>query len=278
MATGYSFNGKSFNGHGKTALITGASMGIGRELAVVFAEHGYDLVVVARSVGKLEELKADLEDGYGINVTVIGMDLAKASAPAKLFKQVQDAGLHIDCLVNNAGFGSFKPFASTARSKITDMVQLNVATLTELTHLFVQPMIKKGAGRVLNVASVAGFNPVSGAAVYGASKAFVLSFSEALSEELADNGIIVTALCPGLTDSEFDIGANGEKPKDIPMASLFLLSARQVAEEGFEAVHTGEAVKVNGPLYQMGVEWMRLTPRSMARKMGNMFTRQMSGF
>ena len=178
------------HGYGKTALITGASSGIGRELALVFAEHGYDLIVVARRKDKLEALATEIYDAYGAQVTVIPKDLSKPTAPKQLFKAVQDAGLYVDVLVNNAGFGSVKPFTDDAQTRLAEMVQVNVGALTALTRLFTQAMIDQGpdthetiengdGGKVLNVASVAAFAPTPGMALYGATKAFVLSLTEA---------------------------------------------------------------------------------------------------
>ncbi len=250
-------------------------MGIGRELSLVFAENGYDLVVVARSKDKLEALATELYDEFGTTVTVFGQDLSTKTAPAKLFKALQDQGLHIDVLVNNAGFGSFKPFADTARGRITDMVQVNVAALTELLHLFAEPMIAKGEGRIMNVASVASFNATPGAAVYGATKAYVLSLTEALSEEFREHGVTLTALCPGLTETEFSKNATGKKGENGSVPDFMKLDAKQVAKEGFDALHSGEVVKVNGIAYQLGVEWMRYTPRSMVRAMSGMFSKQL---
>ncbi|MFN3233129.1 MAG: SDR family NAD(P)-dependent oxidoreductase [Alphaproteobacteria bacterium] len=263
------------HGYGKTALITGASMGIGRELSFVFAENGYDLIVVARSEDKLNTLANELYDEFGTTVTVIGQDLSKTTAPQKLFKAVNDAGLHVDVLVNNAGFGAFKPFVETAKTRISDMVQVNVAALTELIYLFAQPMKDKGEGKIMNVASVAAFNPTPGAALYGATKAFVLSLTEALSEEMREDGITLTALCPGLTETEFSKNATGKKAENGSVPDFMKLNAKQVAKEGFDALHAGEVVRVNGIAYQLGVEWMRYTPRAMVRAMSGMFSKQL---
>ena len=266
-------------GYGKTALVTGASTGIGKELAVVFAENGYDVVLVARTKTKLDKLAKQLSDEFGSNTTVIAKDLTKVKAPGDLFAETQAAGLHIDVLVNNAGFGSFKPFAETDRARVSDMVRLNVGALTELSHLYSQPMIEKGEGRILNVASVAAFSPTPGAAVYGATKAFVLSLTEALSEELRPHGVNVTALCPGLTETEFSKNATGKTPEEEAVPAFLKLSAREVAEEGFEALHNGEVIKVNGWAYQLGVEWMKYTPRFLNRAMGGVFSKQLeNGF
>jgi short-subunit dehydrogenase len=263
------------HGYGKTALVTGASSGIGRELATVFAEHGYNLVVVARDVARLESLAEALYDAHGTTVTVLPKDLAKPNAARQVFAAVRNAGLHIDVLVNNAGFGAFKPFADTPLARVGGMVAVNVTALTELSHLFAAPMIERGEGRILNVASVASFSPTPGAAVYGATKAFVLSLSEALSEELRPHGITVTALCPGLTETEFSRNATGKAGGNSAIPDFWKLDARQVAKEGFDALHAGEAVRVNGLAYQLGVEWLRYTPRAVARTLGGLFGKQL---
>ncbi len=263
------------HGYGKTALITGASSGIGRELACVFAEHGYNLVVVARNACALQTLAEELYDAYGTTATVLPKDLAKASAPQQIFKALQADGIHIDVLVNNAGFGAFRNFADTPLSRVTGMIAVNVAALTELCHLFAGPMIEQREGRILNVASVASFNPTPNAAVYGATKAFVLSLSEALSEELKPHGVTVTALCPGLTETGFSKAATGKTGANPAVPDFMKLDAKQVAREGFDALHAGEVVKINGIAYQLGVEWLRYTPRFVARTVGGMFGKQL---
>jgi short-subunit dehydrogenase len=263
------------HGYGKTALVTGASSGIGRELAMVFAEHGYNLVVVARGADALQSLAETLYDAYGTTVTVLPKDLSKPAAPQQIFKAVQDAGIHIDVLINNAGFGAFKNFAETPLARVMGMVQVNVAALTALSYLFAGPMIEAGEGRILNVASVAAFNPTPNAAVYGATKAFVLSLSEALSEELKPHGVTVTALCPGLTETGFSKAATGKTGANPAVPDFMKLDARQVAQEGFDALHAGEVIKINGIAYQLGVEWLRYTPRFVARTVGGMFGKQL---
>ena len=270
------------HGYGKTALITGASTGIGRELSLIFAEHGYDLVVVARSKDRLDALATEIYDAYGAQVTVMAKDLSKPAAPKQLFKAVQDAGLRIHVLVNNAGFGSVKPFAEDAQTRLSDMVQVNVGALTQLTRLFTAAMIKNGpddkgdGGKVLNVASVAAFTPTPGMALYGATKAFVLSLTEALSEELREHSITVTALCPGLTETEFSKTATGKTGANGTVPDFMKLDATTVAREGFDALHAGEVVRINGLAYQLGVEWARLTPRAVVRTMSGLFRNQLN--
>ena len=267
------------HGYGKTALVTGASSGIGRELARVLAEHGYNLVVVARGVDALQTLAEELYDAYGTTVTVLPKDLSKAAAPQQIFKALQADGIHVDVLINNAGFGAFRNFTDTPLSRVTAMIAVNVAALAELCHLFAGPMIERGGGRILNVASVASFNPTPNAAVYGATKAFVLSLSEALSEELKPQGVSVTALCPGLTDTGFSKAATGQSGANPAVPDFMLLDAKQVAREAFDALHAGEVVRINGLAYQVGLEWLRFAPRAVARSVGAMFGKQLeNGF
>ena len=167
----------------QTALITGASGGIGYELAKKIAQHGHDLVVVARSEGKLMELAQNLNQQYGVNVTVMTKDLALPSAPDEIFAELQTAGMTIDMLVNNAGYASYGLFYELDRRKELNMMQLNMVALTHLTHLFLPGMVERGNGHILNISSTAAFQPGPLMAVYYASKAFVLSFSEAIANE-----------------------------------------------------------------------------------------------
>jgi short-subunit dehydrogenase len=252
--------------HRKTALITGASAGIGRELAKVFAQHRFDLVVVARSQDKLEQLAAVLKQTQHINVTVIVKDLMLPEAPQELFDAVQAQGIEIDVLVNNAGVGYFEPFNTTELDQILKLVQLNVVALTALTRLFLAPMVKRRRGRIMNVASVAGFQPTPTFAVYGASKAFALSLSEALAEELRGSGVTVTALCPGFTSTEMVHGAGVEGGIEQVIPSALLMDVETVAREGYAACMAGEVIHVNGLFYKLGVGWTRIQPRWLVRR------------
>src|SRR5215213_8177134 len=186
-----------------TALITGGSVGIGLELARQFATHGHDLILVARNRDKLEAAAGMLEGRYGIRVTVIPSDLADAGSPQRLYDAILEQGIDIEYLVNNAGFGLGGEFADTDLNTELDMIQVNIASVVHLTKLFMQPMLKRKSGGVLNVASVGAFQPGPLISVYYASKAFVLSFSEAIAEELRNSGVTVTCLCPGPTATNF---------------------------------------------------------------------------
>jgi uncharacterized protein len=249
-----------------TALITGASSGIGAELARVFADHGYDLVVTARREERLAELAASLPSGC--RVDVVPVDLAKAKGPGKLLAHLKDAGREIDVLVNNAGVAASGPFQTLGAEQMRSIVQLNIRALTELTHALLPGMIERGRGRILNVASVAGFQPVPGLALYSASKAFVLSFTESLSEDLRGSGVTVTALCPGptRTDMVADI-------QTLDMAGPFLASAREVAVEGYRACVAGEVVRVPGIMNQALVSWAQYQPRWLVRTLSGIASR-----
>src|SRR5436305_5383980 len=187
----------------QTALITGASGGIGLELARLFAAGGYDLVLVARSAGRLEGLAGELGSRHGVAARVMAKDLAAPESPEEVFRELEAAGVAVDVLVNNAGFGTFGPFAETDLGKELEELQLNVVTLTDLTMIFLLGMLALKRGGVLNVASTAGFQPGPLMAVYYATKAYVLSFSEALAEELGGTGVTVSVHYPAPTETEF---------------------------------------------------------------------------
>ena len=244
------------------ALITGASAGIGAELARVFAAHGHDLVVVARRAVELQTLAAELQRAHGVDVAVRAMDLARREAPAELHAAIDDAGLEIGILVNNAGFGTYGEFATTDLSLELEMLQLNVATLTALTKLFLPDMLTRGGGRILNVASTAAFQPGPLMAAYYASKAYVLSLTEALAAELRGSGVTATALCPGPTRSEFQARA-GMAGVRLASAGPFLMDARTVAELGYRGLLRGRAVVVPGLVNKLGVLSVRLLPRRL---------------
>src|SRR3954454_3939709 len=194
----------------QTALITGASGGIGLELARVFAAHGYDLVLVARSGGKLEELAGELRTRHGIEARVIAKDLARPESPEELFRELETAGVTVDVLINNAGFATFGPFVAADLHAELEELQLNVVTLTHLTKKLLPAMVARKRGGVLNVASTAAFQPGPFMAIYYATKAYVLSFSEALAAELEGQGVTISVLCPGPTETGFTARAGLE--------------------------------------------------------------------
>ena len=244
-------------------LITGASSGIGLELAKRFARDGHDLVLVARSEGKLRELAKELQDRHGIQARVIPADLADPAAPERIFRTTEDEGLRIDFLVNNAGFGLRGPFLETSVEREMEMIQVNVLALTHLTKLYLPGMTVRGAGRILNVASTAAFAPGPLMAVYYATKAYVLSFSEAIANEMKGTGVSVTALCPGPTRTEFQDTA------EVGNTQLFragVMDAATVAEVGYEAMKEGKVVAIPGMQNRLLAESIRFMPRAAVRK------------
>ncbi len=247
-----------------TALITGASSGIGLEMARIHANAGGDLVVVARRRTALEELKAELESKHQVSVMVIEADLTRQEAPSDVHRQVTDAGIGIDYLINNAGFGGHGLFHEREWAQDESMIQLNVMALTELTRLFLPAMVERGRGKVLNVASTAGFIPGPLQAVYYATKAYVLSFSQAIAEELKDAGVTVTALCPGPVDTGFVKAGNLEGVDAFDQAA----SARTVAEVGYEAMLKGKHIAIDDRRLGFMLNWIvPFLPRKMVLRM-----------
>jgi short-subunit dehydrogenase len=247
----------------KTALITGSSNGIGYEFAKIHGEKGDDLVLVARTKSKLDELKKELEEKYNIKVYTIGMDLSRAGAARDVYDEVKKQNISIDYLINNAGFGDFGLFAESDWNKQEQMINLNVLTLAHLTRLFLPEMIGRKSGKILNVASTAAFQPGPAMSVYFASKAFVLSFSEALNNEVSDKGITVTALCPGSTESGFHAVAAGDKRQ---ARQRKLPSSRNIADFGYRAMMKGKVVAIHGLKNSIMANSVRFVPRSLVVK------------
>ena len=252
----------------KTALITGASLGIGMELAHVFAAKKENLVLVARSVSKLNEMAKEIAIKYGVKVDVIALDLSENESAKKVFAYCEQHNLKVDYLVNNAGFGDFGFFAQSNWDKQLQMINLNITTLTHLTHLFLPSMIKNKYGRIMNVASTAAFQPGPTMSVYYATKAFVLHFSEAIANELEGSGVTVTALCPGATQSGFQLAAAMEESKLVKGKKL--PTSAEVAEYGYKAMMKGEKVAIHGFLNALMANSIRFTPRSLVLKMVRM--------
>lgn len=249
----------------KTALITGASGGLGLSFVNIFAREGYDLVLVARNGDRLNEIKTEVEQKYSVKATVIPCDLCASNGAQQVFEATEAESIHIDVLVNNAGFGDFGEFYKTDLSKQVRMVDLNCIALMELCHLYLPAMIKKGEGYILNVDSIAAFQPGPLMSVYYASKAFVFSFSQALHRELKGTGVKLTALCPGPIRTNFDTAA------DLGESGLFknlkVWDPDTVAEFGYKNMKKGRSFCVLGILNKLIVFANRLAPRALVRNM-----------
>jgi short-subunit dehydrogenase len=243
-----------------TALITGASSGIGLELARIFAEHGHEVVLVARSEGKLQTLATELQSRGG-RAQVIAADLAAPGGPKTVVDAVVQRGVTVDVLVNNAGYGLFGPFLETSLETELSMIQLNIVALTELTKRLLPAMVTRKSGRILNVASTAAFLPGPLMAVYYATKAYVLSFSEAIANELEGTGVTVTVLAPGPTASGFQAAASLEESKLV--AGKTLATSREVATAAYEGLMSGAPMVIPGLVNKMTAQMHRLLPRRM---------------
>ncbi|MFY9826708.1 MAG: SDR family oxidoreductase [Thermoanaerobaculia bacterium] len=250
---------------GQTALVTGASGGIGLELARQFAAGGYGLVLVARSGGKLEELAGELRNRYGVAARAMAADLSRPESPAELARELEQAGVAVDVLVNNAGFGTYGPFAENDLHAVLEELQLNVVALTHLTRQLLPGMLARRRGGVLNVASTAAFQPGPLMAVYYATKAYVLSFSEALAEELRGLGLTVSALCPGPTVTGF------QKRADMEGSGLFsgpirVMDAATVARAGYEGFRAGRRIVIPGLVNKLVIQSLRISPRGLVTR------------
>jgi short-subunit dehydrogenase len=249
-----------------TALVTGASSGIGRHLAGQLAADGCDLVILARRTGLLDELAAQLREQHKVSVEVLTADLTSPDGLAAATDRLSDAGRPVELLVNNAGVGSSGSFADLPAASVAAQVSLNVMALVALTHAALPSMLRRGHGGVLNVSSVAGFFAMPGSAVYGATKAFVTSFSESLSGEVADQGVHVTALCPGFTRTASAEDHSGEDHSgDGGMPEFAWLDAGRVARAGLDAVASGRVICVPGAQYKAVVPLAKIVPRRAIR-------------
>lgn len=245
----------------KTALITGASGGIGCELAKVFAKDQYNLVLVARNAAKLTQFADELQREFGISAKAVPLDLTAASAPQSLFDQLQHDSIAVDILVNNAGYGVLGEFAKVSLEDNLGQIQLNITALTHLTRLFLGPMIERRFGKILNVASTAGFQPGPLMSVYYASKAYVISFSEALANELQGTGVTVTCLCPGATDTGFQGRAGLENT--LLFKKLRPMDAKTVACDGYRGLMAGKVIVISGFRNWLLAESVRFSPRRL---------------
>ena len=256
----------------KTALITGASSGIGLELARLFAKNGFYLILVARSEERLEKLADELRYEHHVQVATFAKDLTHLNEIQSLFQIIEEENIFVDFLVNNAGFGDYGCFVESDWHKIHQMINLNMTSLTYMTHLFLQRMKKEGRGRIMNVASTAAFQPGPLMAVYFATKSYVLNFSEALFEEVKEFNITVTTYCPGATATNFSNEANTNNSKLFKNRKL--PTAANVAEYGFVAMMQGKRLAIYGFMNRLMVFGTRLTPRSIVLKMSKFILKE----
>lgn len=248
----------------KTALITGASTGIGKEFAHIHAEKGGDLIIVARSKDKLDELKAELEKKHKVKVKVIAKDLGSAQAPKEIYDEVKKAGIEVNYLINNAGFGGLGKFHERELDTDLAMINLNIVALTALTGLFLPDFVKRNEGKIMNVSSTASLMPGPLQAVYFATKAYVTSFSNAIAEELRDSNITVTNLMPGATETEFGQVSGMDKTDMFKKA----VSARGVAEDGYNGMIKGKLDVISGLTFSQKVltSLIPITPKKIILK------------
>ena len=248
----------------ETVLITGASSGIGLELAKCFADDGSRLILVARNQTALEKLSEELRAKNKIETVILPADLSLPEAPKQIFDKLAAQNVSVDVLVNNAGFGLHAPFLELPLERQLEIIKVNVNALVALTSLFLHEMVRRRAGGILNVGSVAGFVPGPGLAIYYATKAFVQSFSEALAEELGGTGVSVTVLCPGPTETNFGAVARGEKNRVMQSKKM---SAEDVARIGHRDFRNKKVISIPGLQNKALVMLTRITPRSAVRRM-----------
>ena len=248
----------------QTALVTGASGGIGKAFAEKFAAEGINVILIARSEDTLNHLAQSLQAAHSIEATVIVKDLTDPSAPQAIYDTLEAAGTQVDILVNNAGYATYGLFHTLDMQRELNMIQLNITTLTHLTRLFLPGMVQRGHGKILNLASTAAFAPGPLMAVYYATKAYVLSFSEAIAVELKDTGVTVTVLCPGPTETGFQQRA---EMTDSKLVQDGLMDIETVVEQGYNALMNGDVVHVPGLMNKLQVLAPRFLPRGMVRRM-----------
>lgn len=253
-----------------TALITGASEGIGRSFAEVYAKNGHDLVLVARNQIKLEEFAKDLRNKYAVNVEVFAADLIPVDAAQKLFEAIAIKEIDIDILVNNAGMMQVEKLSQSDPQQLNNLLQLNVQSLVNMTQQFVKPMLYRGQGKIVNVGSIASFMPTPNFAAYGASKAFVLSFSEGIAEELRGTGVSVTCVCPGMTETKMLSHAEGLE-KFIP--KFLKADPMELAAQAYKASNKGDVVFLDKIANKLLVQWATHYPRWLVRGVNGLFAR-----
>lgn len=254
----------------KTAMITGASEGIGRSFAETFAKKGHDLVLVARNAEKLEALASELKAKYAIDVHVFAADLIPVDAAKTLFDEVQSKNIHVDILVNNAGMMQVEKLHMCDIEVANRLIQLNIQSLVNMTYQFISPMIEKGYGKVVNVGSIASFMPTPNFAAYGASKAFVLSFTEGIAEELRGTGVTVTCVCPGMTQTKMLSHADGLE-KYIP--NFLKADPIDLTNQAYKACMKGDVVFLDKLANKVLVQWATHYPRWLVRGVNGIFAR-----
>ena len=237
----------------KTALITGASFGLGFEFADIFAKEKYNLVIDARNKEKLEDVALELRKKYGIEVTIIVADLSNVNSPKRIYDEISEKGIKIDVLVNNAGSGKYGFFADSQDASSIDMINLNITSVTLLTKYFLTDMVKRHSGKILIVSSIGAFQPNPFGSVYGATKAYELLLAESLSGELINSGVTISALCPGPTKTEFATRAGKKDAK-------FAMDARTVALEGYNGMMQGKLIIIPSIKYKIEVFLAKLLP------------------
>jgi short-subunit dehydrogenase len=255
-----------------TALITGASSGLGWEFAKIHAASGGNLILVARNISQLEKLKTTIQQDHSVQIHLIKKDLSHPHAAEELYEYIKSQSWEVDILINNAGFGYYGMFMDALLQKDDEMMQLNMVTLTKLTKLFAEDMVKKGKGRIMNVASTAAFQPGPTMAVYCATKAYVLHFSEALANELKGTGVTVTILCPGATASGFQAAAIMEESRLVKGRKL--PSSHEVANYGYKAMLKGQVVAIHGLMNYLMAQSVRFTPRGLVLKVARWMMRK----
>jgi short-subunit dehydrogenase len=258
------------------ALVTGASSGMGYEYAKLFARDGKNIVVLARSRDKLEGLKKDLEKEHGTKVMVVVKDLADPKAPEEVFSELEKAGINIDVLVNNAGFSVYGKFYDSDWQKEAEMLQVNIIALTQLTKLFLRKMLEKKSGRIMNVSSLAGWTPMPWYSVYAATKAYVLSFTEAIASEVRGTGVSVTCFCPTVTQTLFFKRSDSENSTAYKRRFL-LMDAETAAKHGYKALAKGKTCAIAGlPSSLMIFFSSRFAPRGLNIRVTGMLSKPAS--
>jgi uncharacterized protein len=262
-------------GERRTALITGASSGFGVEFAKLFAHDGFDVVLVARTEPPMQQLAEELRTSHAITATVIAKDLSPNGAPDELIADLAARGIQVDALVNNAGFAQYGPFVEADRDELDQMMSVNVVALTQLTHALLPGMVERGWGRIVNLGSIGSFTAAPMTGAYAATKAYVLSLSLALTEELHGTGVTVTALCPGPTETGFQ--ARAEMADSKLIAGRTLDSAESVARAGYAAMKKGRPYLVTGTTSKVFAFGSRFLPRTMSAKIAGRSQQKVAG-